>query len=98
MSAASSSGAHAVLPRYAARTSGSSLDHAGIPVRDHAAAVDDQESVDDAHHQVHVVLDQDDGDALVAQAAQQARERLHVLTTDTGGRFIDQQDLGPGTV
>ena len=46
------------------------------------------------HHQVHIVLDQTDGEvALVDQLAQEVAELGRLLFGLTGGRFVEKQNF-----
>ena len=48
------------------------------------------------HHQVHVMLDHEDGDAALADAQQQLPELGRLLRVQAGGRLVEQQQLRLG--
>ena len=50
--------------------------------------------VGDAHHQRHVVLDQDHGEAGIGELAQNGAERGLVGAHQAGGRLVEQQHGG----
>ena len=52
--------------------------------------------VGDAHHQRHIVLDQDDGEAGVGEPAQDRAQRGLVGAHQAGGGLVEQQHGGCG--
>jgi hypothetical protein len=57
------------------------------------AEVEHRDGVADAHHHVHVVLDEDHGDAVVADLADDGHQLLDVGRGQAGGRLVEQQQL-----
>jgi hypothetical protein len=55
------------------------------------AEVEHGDRVRDRHHDVHVVLDQDDGDAVVADLADDRHQLADVRRRQARGRFVQQQ-------
>ena len=54
------------------------------------------EPIADREHDLHVVLDQQHGDApAVDEIAQRAGERERLFHRQAGGRLVEQQDLRP---
>ena len=89
------------LPRYASITFGSRLDLGRRPLGDLHAVVEHRDAVGDAHHQAHVVLDQQHRDAAVADLADQLHQVDRLARVHPGGRLVEQQQLrlggeGPG--
>ena len=58
------------------------------------AAPHDDDAVGDGEDVGHAVADQDDGDALVAQQADQVEHLGHLAHRDGGRRLVHQHDLG----
>ena len=79
------------------------FDHRGI-ARDgfrralgqHRAVIQHDETVDQPHHGLHGVLDDDDGDALGGEPAHDGDDVLDVVAAQPGQRFVEQQELGLG--
>lgn len=66
-------------------------------VGDDAAEIERHHLVRDSHHQVHVVLDQQHGDAQpVADVADAAAELVDLLMVEAARRLVQQQQLGLG--
>ncbi len=63
---------------------------AGRPCGEFFAEVDHHQPVDQIHHELHVVLDQQDAHPLVAQPAQQLGERLFFRVSQPGRRLVHQ--------
>src|SRR6218665_2222804 len=57
------------------------------------AKVQHQDLVANAHHHVHVVLDQDHGDAVVANLADDGHQFLDVRRRQSRRRLVEQQQL-----
>ena len=63
-------------------------------VGDHAAEIEHHDLVGEAHHQAHVMLDQEHGDAqLVADRADESAELRHLVVIEAAGGLIEQQEL-----
>ena len=58
------------------------------------AEVEHGDRVGDRHHDIHVVLDQDDGDAVLADLADDRHQFLDVGRGQAGSRLVEQQQLG----
>src|SRR3974390_1840094 len=58
---------------------------------DDSAVVQDDDAIRDAHHHRHVVLDKQDGDATVADLADEFDKILGFRGVHAGDRFIEQQ-------
>ena len=74
------------------------LEHPGIVADldrgsggDAHAGIEHDHRVRDAHHQQHVVLDQDDGDAEIGDAPDEPAEGVLVGTHQAGGGLVEQQ-------
>src|SRR5450432_76985 len=64
-------------------------------VGDLLAEVERDDAVGDAHHHVHVMLDEEHRQAeLGADAAQEHHQRLDFLVIEAAGRLVEQQQLG----
>ena len=74
-------GLHALVRPHGRRHA---LDQLGAEVHHH-------QPVDQFHHEVHVVLDDQDRHALLAQLAQQVGERHLLLAAQAGGRLVEHQ-------
>ncbi len=84
-------------PRYAASTRGSRRTVVGRPFRERPPLAHDDHRVADRHHQVHVVLDEQDGDAaLGCQALDVARQLLHLRRVHPGARLVEHEQRGIG--
>src|SRR5918998_795115 len=66
-------------------------DGLGLAFHQHSAVVENDEAVDEAHHGLHGVLDNDDGDALLRQRADEADELVGLAMAKAGQRLIEQQ-------
>src|SRR5512143_4005333 len=65
--------------------------------RDRLAVVDDLDPLADAHHDLHVVLDEQDREPeLVAQPSDQVHEVDRFLRVHPRGRFVEQEQLRLG--
>ena len=84
------------MPRYAAFTAGSSRIAAGVPFGDRPSEVQHQDAVADGHHHLHVVLDQQDGHALVPDAPDQADQLLALALVHAGGRLVQEEEPRAG--
>ena len=71
-------------------------DLGGQPVGDLAAELEHHDPVGDAHHQPHVVLDQQHRVAVVADLADQVHQRGLLARVEPGGRLVEAQQLGLG--
>src|SRR4051794_24041424 len=65
-------------------------------VRDLAAAAHDDHPVADLKYVRHAVADQDDGVALVLEAADQVQNLRHLTHADRSRRLVHQDELGLG--
>ncbi|MNX54097.1 hypothetical protein D3C86_848100 [compost metagenome] len=75
---------------------GGLLDLGGVALRQFAAGVDGDDVIGHAHHQRHVVLDQQDARAGFGNAPQQPCQPRLVFTRQAGRGFVHQQDVGVG--
>src|SRR5438094_8355580 len=69
------------------------LDEAGWPLGDLLAVVEHEHHLAEPHHDLHVVLDQDDRAALVPQPGHGAEEIVEQRAIDAG-RWLVEQDQG----
>src|SRR5512143_1820157 len=65
--------------------------------RDLLPVIENHDPVADIHHQLHVVLDQEDGDSPVADLPDHPAEGLRFLGVHTRGRLVQEQELPPGS-
>ena len=78
-------------------TAGSARTCGGAAVGDLAAVVEHDDVVGDAHHDAHIVLDQQDADLLlVADREQQLAELGQFARVEPGGRLVEAQQARPG--
>jgi hypothetical protein len=63
----------------------------GLAIGDPAAAVEDRDAVAQAHHELHVVLDQQDGAAVAPYALEQRAQRELLGGIHAGGRLIERE-------
>ena len=77
-------------------TSGLRWISAGGAAGDDAAVVEADDAVGHAHHHLHVVLDQQHGDAERADAGQQLHEARGLGRVHAGHRLVEQQQLRLG--
>src|SRR5215510_13043826 len=68
----------------------------GRPFSDLLAVIEHRNSLRDAHDHLHVVLDKEDGDALVDDLADQLHKRDLLLRREAGGGLVQQQQPGLG--
>src|ERR1043165_753704 len=68
----------------------------GIAVRDLLARHEHDETLREAHHRAHDVLDQDNGDAALGEAQQQLENILDLGVGEAGHRFVRDQELRLG--
>src|SRR3954463_11765839 len=92
-----------MLARRRIAASEISLDHLRValdlrrpPLGELAAVVQHRDLVADAHHHVHVVLDEHDGTAGVADAAEAAREIGRLCLVEAGRRLVQENQRGLG--
>ena len=71
-----------------------SLNLRGRPFEHVASVIDDQDTVGDFHHQVHVVLDNEDRQSVAAQHLDAVEQHLDFRGIKAGGRLIDHQRRG----
>ena len=78
------------------------LDHAPIledlfrwPFGERATEVQDDRPATNADDDLHDMLDQDDGDAVFADAADHAERLLDLDVVETGHHLIEEEQLGP---
>src|SRR5512136_2145003 len=76
---------------------GVAADLQGGALGDLSAVIEDHDPVADPHHQLHVMLDQEDGNSLVADLPDNLAEGLRLLGVHSRGRFIQEQELPPGS-
>ena len=57
--------------------------------------VEDHEAVGEAHHRVHGVLDDHDGQAVVAKLAHHREQVLRLRLSEAGQRLVEQEELRP---
>src|SRR5262249_29297908 len=100
----SAAAAHAALraaqefiPEVGANDVGVLLDFRWSARSNDAAVIEAEDAVGDAHHHVHVVFDQEDGDALRADARKQSHEALRFDRVHAGYRFIEQKQARLGS-
>src|SRR6476620_5445520 len=72
------------------------LDLAWQPFGDLLSEVEYRDAVAHVHHQAHVVLDEHDREAAVADLADELDEQALLGRVETGGRFVEQEHLGLG--
>ena len=71
-------------------TAGSARTSAGAAVGDLAAVVEHDDVVGDAHHDAHIVLDQQDADPLlVADREKELVELGRFARVEAGGRLVE---------
>src|SRR5262249_43350892 len=86
------SGAHPALPRYAACTARRSP--AACSIGEHAALVEHSDPVGEMKDDPHVVLDQHDGELVIAmQPADELRDLVGLLVAHTGSGLVKQQQM-----
>ena len=73
-------------------TRGSRVTVSGRAFDQHGAVIEHDEAVDQAHHGLHGVLDDDDGDAVLRQPADDADELLGLVVAEARQRLVEQQD------
>ena len=61
------------------------------PLRNRLAAIENENAIGDFHHELHVVLDENDGDALVGDAPDQFVDLLGLDRVASRRRFVEQQ-------
>src|SRR5437588_850942 len=78
------------------------LDHPGVALdllrlalRDLLPEVEDRDAVGDPHDHLHVVLDQEHRDPLVADLLDQAHQRRLLRRVHPGGRLVQEQERRP---
>ena len=90
-------GHHACFPRYASITPGSARTTAGSTFGDLLAVVEHGDALGDAHHDLHVVFDQQDRQLqVVPHRPHELRQRLGFLRVHAGRRLVEQQQSRPG--
>jgi hypothetical protein len=73
------------------------LDLLRLALRDLLAVVEDRHAVGDAHHDLHVVLDQEDGHVLLlTELGHEGREVRRLLGVHSGGGLVEEQELRLG--
>ncbi len=75
---------------------GIGLDRGRVPVGDDGAVVENAHVVADVHHEAHVVLDEQDGDAPVGQVHEHAPELDGLLLVEARARFVDEEHRRTG--
>ena len=68
----------------------------GLPWASTAPAVHHRNGVGDRHHQLHVVFNQQDGEAGHAQADDVPGQIVRLAVVQPGRRFVQQKDAWPG--
>lgn len=71
------------------------LDVRGRPAGHDLAEVEDVHLVADAHHQAHIVFDEDDRAAVGGDVAQQGGESAGLVGVLSRGGFVEEEDAGP---
>src|SRR2546427_62727 len=71
------------------------LDLGGRSFGDHAAPVQHDHGVGDPHHHPHVVLDEEDGDALLADPPDEAADNRLLGARHSGPRLVEQEHARP---
>src|SRR5438105_3496487 len=75
---------------------GVGLHLAGRSLRDLLAEVEADHAVGDAHHQVHVVLDdQHRQSELLVDSAEEDHQVGDLVVVEAAGRLVEEQELGP---
>src|SRR5262245_42062501 len=89
--------AHGSHPSDASLAAKVRLDHAFVgldrsrrPFGDLLAVVEDEHGLAEPHHDLHVVLDEQDRLALVAQAAHGVEQIVQQRAVDAGGGLVEQ--------
>src|ERR687895_634442 len=72
------------------------LDGVGRALGDRPAAVEHDHVVAQAHHQVHVVLDQEEGPALLVELAHERGDAVEQRRVDAARRLVEQDRLRVG--
>src|SRR2546426_896431 len=72
------------------------LDRGGRALRDHAAVVQHDHGVRDGHDHPHVVLDQEDGGALVTDSTDQVGHRRLLGGGHAGAGLVEEEEPWPG--
>src|SRR5438552_2722445 len=67
----------------------------GYALGDHATVVEHDHRLGEAHHQAHVVLDDEHGDVAAADLADQRDEPLLFGAGHAGGRLVEEQQTWP---
>ena len=75
-------------------TSGLSADLARLALGDLLAVVEDDDAVADAHDDLHVVLDQEHGDAALRGSRRSFREAARLGGREPGRRLVEHQERG----
>ena len=88
--------AHGQAPRYAAITAGLRLHLGRSALEQILPVVHDQHAIGDLHHQIHVVLDHDDGHAARAQEANALEQPLDLRRVKPGGGLVDHEQARRG--
>ena len=63
-------------------------------IADDAAVAQDDDAVGDREHLVEAVADEDDGDAMRAEIADDGEQRLGLVRRQRGGRLVEDQQFG----
>src|SRR5690606_42162283 len=64
-------------------------------VDENGAMVEHHEPIREAHHRLHRVLDDDDGNPFGSELADDGYDGLSLSMAEAGQRFVEQQDAGP---
>ncbi len=84
-----------LFSQVGANNLGVALHRPGCSVCDLSAEVEDHHAIGDIHHQAHVVLDQDHGDAeLFLDVEDETGDIFGLLEIHPGGRLVEQENLG----
>ena len=67
----------------------------GGPRHEHGAEVEDVDVGADPHHELHVVLDEQDAHAALGQLAEQVAELLALRVAQPRGRLVEQEEARP---
>src|SRR5215831_4727643 len=73
------------------------LDLGGRALEKMLAVIHDQHPIRDLHHQIHVVLDNDDGHAALAEKTNAVKQPLHFRRVEAGSGLVEHEQTGRGS-